>query len=464
MRKVAFHTLGCKLNYAETMTIGRQFADRGYTTVAFDQPSDVYVLNTCSVTERADKECRQIIRRVLRQSPSAYIIVAGCYAQLQPEEIGSIEGVDLVVGVKEKFRIFDHAGDLTKHGVPQVFVSCIDEAVDFEPAFSAEEGGRTRAFLKVQDGCDFNCSFCTIPLARGESRSSSIATILYQAEHIASLGYKEIVLTGVNVGDYGRKSDANFFELLQALETVDGVERIRISSIEPNLLTPEIVNFILSSGKYCNHFHIPLQSGSDGILQKMRRRYRTRDYRSLLEHIKTRDPFAGIGADVITGFPGETEELFHETYLFLVDLPVSYLHVFTYSERAGTPAAEFSGNVEPRIRFERSEMLRILSRKKRNAFASSFLGATMPVLYENTVRDSRITGLTTNYLRVETPSESTLTNEVFPTLITAVDDEICIGRLSDYISPPRHQHGETVSTNRDSVLNPGTISQPVESL
>ncbi|MBI3363709.1 MAG: tRNA (N(6)-L-threonylcarbamoyladenosine(37)-C(2))-methylthiotransferase MtaB [Ignavibacteriae bacterium] len=469
MKKVALHTLGCKLNYAETSTIRRQFAERGFDIVEFDQPSDVYVLNTCSVTERADKECRQIIRRALRQSPYAYVIVVGCYAQLQPEEIASIDGVDLVLGTKEKFRVFEHAVDFTKRTMPQVFVSCIDEVTDFTPAFSAEAGGRTRAFLKVQDGCDFHCTFCTIPLARGESRSQPIESVLRQAEQIVSQRYKEIVLTGVNVGDYGKKNGHSLLELLQVLEGVDGIERIRISSIEPNLLTREMVKYILSSEKLCNHFHIPLQSGSDTILKAMRRRYTTRDYRNLIEYIKAHDPDAGIGVDVITGFPGETDALFNETYMLLVDLPISYLHVFTYSERPGTLAVEFENHVDPRARFERSEMLRILGQKKRHAFYSSFVGQTMPVLYESTVHHGRISGLTTNYARVESSSHQPLSNEIYQTTLTAIDGEVCIGRLAESaesaesIVVQQHRQGEMLSINRaTAAFSSRTISQHAE--
>ncbi|MBI1806194.1 MAG: tRNA (N(6)-L-threonylcarbamoyladenosine(37)-C(2))-methylthiotransferase MtaB [Ignavibacteria bacterium] len=431
MKKVALHTLGCKLNFAETSTIGRQFVDRGFEVVDFDQVADVYVLNTCSVTERADRECRQLIRRVLRQSPDAYIIVAGCYAQLQPAEIASIEGVDLVLGAKEKFNLFGHTNEFVKKSVSQVFVSCIDEASEFHPAFSAEVGGRTRAFLKVQDGCDFNCSFCTIPLARGESRSQPIASAIQQAELIAAQGYKEIVLTGVNVGDYGSKIGTSLFELMTKLESVDGIERIRVSSIEPNLLTTKMIDFILRSEKFCNHFHIPLQSGSDEMLKRMRRRYLTEHYSRLVHYIKENDPDAGIGVDVIVGFPGETERLFEETYLYLVDLPVSYLHVFTYSERHDTPAPAFAGSIEPKIRFERNEMLRILSQKKRHAFYSSMIGRKVPVLFERTMHGDRMSGLTTNYVRVELPADDSLVNSIRNVTITGAQDDKCSGMV-DY--------------------------------
>jgi len=429
MKSVSLHTLGCKVNYSETSTIGRQFVEQGYRIVDADQPCDVYVLNTCSVTERADKECRQIIRRMLRHSPNAYVVVVGCYAQLQPGEIASIEGVDLVLGAKEKFNIFTHAGDFSKNQKTQVFVSCIDEPMEFMPSSSGETDVRTRAYLKVQDGCDFTCSFCTIPLARGTSRSVPIPQILHQANILADQGYREIVLTGVNVGDYGKQFGSSFFDLIQQLEKVP-VDRFRISSIEPNLLTREMVDFILGSAKFCNHFHIPLQSGSDSVLKKMRRRYLSDQYRDLIYYIKERDPYAGIGADVLTGFPGETEELFTETHNFLIDLPVSYLHVFTYSEREHTPAIQYPGVVDLHERHRRNEILRILSLHKRQAFSSAFIGKDMPVLFENASGEDIYSGLTSNYLRIETGSDSPLTNEIHSIRITGVEAAICTGELN----------------------------------
>jgi threonylcarbamoyladenosine tRNA methylthiotransferase MtaB len=431
MKRVALHTLGCKLNFAETSTIGRQFVDRGFIAVDYDQPSDVYVLNTCSVTERADRECRQTIRRALRTSPEAYVVVIGCYAQLQSDEVASIEGVDLVLGANEKFKVFDYAGHFIKRSVPQVFVSCIDEADDFDPAFSTEIGGRTRAFLKVQDGCDYTCAFCTIPLARGDSRSTSIDAIIRQAERIAFEGYKEIVLTGVNVGDYGKKTGSSLFDLMKALEDVGGIRRMRISSIEPNLLTKEIVDYILASGKFCNHFHIPFQSGSDAILKLMRRRYLTAHCRNLVEYIRRADPDVGIGIDVIVGFPGETESLFEETYKFLIDLPISYLHVFTYSERPNTPAIEYAGMIEPKVRFKRNEMLRLLSQQKRRAFNSSFVGRKLSVLFEGKSCEDRMSGLSTNYVRVETALNPSLMNEIGDVKIIGMKNEICVGELKN---------------------------------
>ena len=431
MSRVAFHTLGCKVNYAETSTISRQFVARGFTIVAADQPCDVFVLNTCSVTHRADRECRQTVRRILRRSPDAYVIVVGCYSQLQPSEISSIEGVDLVLGAKEKFRVFDFVEGFSKRNLPQVFVSCMNDPIEFEAAVSGENDGRTRSFLKIQDGCDYNCAFCTIPLARGRSRSQNLNEVLHQASSLADQGFKEIVLTGVNVGDYGRLAGTPFLELLRAMENVKGLERIRISSIEPNLLTRETVDFILRSGKFCDHFHIPLQSGSDAILKRMRRRYLTREFRELVEYIKEKDADAGIGVDVIAGFPGETDRLFHETCLFLADLPVSYCHVFAYSERPNTPADMFPGSVEPRIRASRSGMLRILADKKRRSFYSSFIGRTLPVLFETKSPDNRVSGLTSNYVRVEVSSDVDLTNHIRNVRILGLGDDRCFGGLEE---------------------------------
>ncbi len=430
MKTVAFHTLGCKLNYAETSTIGRQFTDRGFSVVPFDGPSRVYLLNTCSVTERADKECRQIVRRIRRRSPDAYVIVAGCYAQLRPAEIAGIEGVDLVLGTREKFSVFEHAGEFRKSPVPQTFVSCIDEEVECVPAFSAEVGGRTRAFLKIQDGCDYTCAFCTIPAARGGSRSVAPGLVLRQAREIAAGGYKEIVLTGVNVGDYGRASDTGLLGLLRLLEDIGGIERIRISSIEPNLLTRPLIDHILSSQKCCHHFHIPLQSGSDEVLKRMRRRYLRNVYEDVVGMINAADPDAGIGADVITGFPGESEARFRETSTFLADLPLSYLHVFTYSERRATAAERMEGSVEPRLRHERSAILRELGLRKRKDFATRFEGRILPVLLEHRGAPGRIIGLTRNYLRVSVPSAGVEPNQTVPVRIVRAGEEESRGEIA----------------------------------
>ncbi|MBI3189110.1 MAG: tRNA (N(6)-L-threonylcarbamoyladenosine(37)-C(2))-methylthiotransferase MtaB [Ignavibacteriales bacterium] len=433
MNRVSLQTLGCKVNFAETSTIGRQFVERGFNIVDVDQPTDVFVLNTCSVTERADRECRQVIRRALRKSPNAYVVVVGCYAQLQPDEIATIDGVDLILGAKEKFNLFSFANNFQKRGIPQSFVSCIDEVEDFISSYSGDVDGRTRAFLKVQDGCDYTCAFCTIPLARGESRSQPITRLVNEARILVEKGFKEIVLTGVNVGDFGKRIGTTFFELVKSLDTVDGLERIRISSIEPNLLTPEIVEFILDSKRFCNHFHIPMQSGSDAILKRMRRRYLTQEYRSLIEFIKKIDSDAGIGADVLVGFPGETNDLFNETATFISDLPISYLHVFTYSERENTLATEFDDAVEPRIRHERNNILIIISQRKRNEFASSFVGKTLPVLFESEAQKGIATGLASNYLRVQVPTVKALENEIHEVEILSIEGEICNGAFTDSI-------------------------------
>lgn len=396
----------------------------------------MYVLNTCSVTKRADREARQIIRRFRRRTPDAYIIVIGCYAQLAPEEIGSLDGVDLVLGSGEKFKIFEHAGDFLKNPASQIRVSHIEDVTNFAAAFSSEGDDRTRAFLKVQDGCDFGCSFCTIPLARGNSRSASIEDVISQARLIASSGYREIVLTGVNVGDYGSDDGSRLHTLLRSLEEIDGIDRIRISSIEPNLLTFDMVDYMVASFKMCNHFHIPLQSGSDDVLKRMRRRYLTDDYRRLVDHIRSRDLGAGIGVDVIVGFPGETQQHFEETYNFIEALPVSYLHVFTYSEREQTPAASLDGIVEPRERFKRNELLRILARKKRYAFASQFIGKIVEVLFEEKMENGSIYGLTRNYLRVSVPNRDASPNQIQKVIIDEVLDNHCRGRVLKAVCEP----------------------------
>jgi threonylcarbamoyladenosine tRNA methylthiotransferase MtaB len=427
MKRVALHTLGCKLNLAESSTIARQFRARGYEVVGIDDPADVCVVNTCSVTERADRECRQIVRRALRHSPDSFVVVTGCYAQLQPHEIAAIDGVDLVLGTQEKFSIFEHAGSLRKNGRAQVVVSRIESVQSFSHASSVGFVDRTRAFLKIQDGCDYTCAFCTIPQARGESRSVPIDRLVAEAESIVAQGYKEIVLTGVNVGDYGRKIGASFVTLLQMLEMVEGLHRIRISSIEPNLLTDELLAHWLDSDKLCRHWHIPLQSGSDNVLRSMRRRYLTKWYANRVQRIKRSCPDAGIGVDVIVGFPGETDELFEETYRFLVELPVSYLHVFTYSERPGTQAASFTSSVDPRIRAERSERLRNLSFRKRQAFYDRFLGETVDVLVESERTRGILTGLTDEYVRVTFPGHPSMINSILPVTVESVEGESCLG-------------------------------------
>jgi len=429
MPNVALHTLGCKLNYAETSTIGRQFLDRGYDIVEFGEPSDVCVINTCSVTDRADRECRQLIRRALRHSPNSFVIVTGCYAQLAPEEVASIEGVDLVLGAREKFDLFVHAGSLTKNSYPHVCVSDIDAVDNFGPAYSTAASERTRAFLKIQDGCDFNCSFCTIPLARGASRSQSIDKCVSQGRELVSQGYKEIVLTGVNVGDYAKKAGSSLIALLRELTRTKGLARIRISSIEPNLLSQEIIDFVADTPNMCNHFHVPLQSGSDDILRMMRRRYTTARYADLITTIKKRIPDCGIGVDVIVGFPGETDKHFEQTYLFLNELPVSYLHVFTYSERPNTTAAGFANAVEPKVRFKRNEMLRILGQKKKDAFYSQMIGRYAAVLLEDDIEGPLRFGFTENYVRVGVPARETTENTMVTVGISGMSAGRCIGKV-----------------------------------
>lgn len=412
MPKVAFHTLGCKLNYAETSILGKQFADRGFELVDFGQQADVCVINTCSVTERANRECRQIIRRALRSSIQPLVVVTGCYAQLEPEHVASIDGVDYVLGAKEKFNLFDHVDSLEKKLYPHIAVSDIHDVDNFGIGYSTDATDRTRAFLKVQDGCDYNCSFCTIPLARGASRSQSIQACVEQSRLLVEQGYKEIVLTGVNVGDYGKKADTDLLSLLNALVGVDGLERIRISSIEPNLLTDEILDFVAGEKKMAPHFHIPLQSGSDVILRAMRRRYNTQYYSDRIHRIRTKIPDCGIGVDVIVGFPGESDALFEETHHFLTELPVSYLHIFTYSERPNTPATGIADPVEPRVRFQRNKTLRILSQKKKDAFYQHMVGHEVPVLFEGDIADGIRFGFSGNYVRVGMPANNVGENEL----------------------------------------------------
>ena len=396
-----------------------------------DDDADVCVINTCSVTERADRECRQMVRRALRHSPDAYVIVAGCYAQLRPDEIAAIPGVDLVLGTKEKFHVFEHAMGFQKASQARKMVGPIESLETADLASSIGFSDRTRAFLKIQDGCDYSCAFCTIPLARGGSRSVPIPDVIQEARRVVGAGYREIVLTGVNVGDYGHESRTSPLALLGKLVDIDGLERIRISSIEPNLLTDELLALWAASPKLCKHFHIPLQGGNDGILKAMRRRYLTDLYLDRVTKIKELLPNAGIGADVIVGFPGETDELFSATYRFLVDLPISYLHVFTYSERPNTPALAFGGRVEPRIRAERSEMLRILSSRKRHVFHGTFVNSTVEVLFEDRSADGYWSGLTGEYVRVKVRSTSDLENQILLVKISNTEGECCIGEVVD---------------------------------
>jgi threonylcarbamoyladenosine tRNA methylthiotransferase MtaB len=411
-KSVAFYTLGCKLNYSETASIERLFSAHGWSVSEFEQGADIYVINTCSVTEFADQKCRQIVRRALRQTPEALIVVIGCYAQLKPTEIANIQGVDLVLGAAEKFRILEFIEGLSKSsGKGMVQAGEVREAKTFHNAFSF--GDRTRSFLKVQDGCDYKCSFCTIPQARGASRSDTVESAVANARKIAEMGVKEIVLTGVNLGDFGNgteviegtraKKEALFIDLIEALDRVEGIERFRISSIEPNLLTPEIIAFVADAQRFAPHFHVPLQSGNNKQLTQMRRRYRRELYAERVENIKNKMPHACIGVDVIVGFPDETDEDFLETYRFIQGLDVSYLHVFTYSERANTPAAIMPNAVPMQKRRERNEMLRILSEKKKRAFYEPFIGQTRAVLFENHKNPALLTGFTDNYIKIEMP-------------------------------------------------------------
>ena len=412
-KKVAFYTLGCKLNFSESSAIGRQFNDAGFETVAFTDQADIYLINTCSVTDHADKKCRKVVKEALKHSPNAYIAVVGCYAQLKPKEISEIPGVDIVLGAAEKFMIIDYITDLTKQEKTLIFNQDISEAKDFISSYSF--GERTRTFLKVQDGCDYTCSFCTIPLARGASRSDTIPHVIEQANKIVASGVKEIVLTGVNLGDFGIIDgirENKFFDLIQALDQVDGIDRIRISSIEPNLLLDEIIEFVSQSNKFVPHFHIPLQSGSNKVLALMRRRYKREVYAQRVANIKSLMPDCCIGVDVIVGFPGETQKDFLDTYNFLNELDVSYLHVFTFSEREYTAAAEMKGAVPGAIRAERSKMLHILSEKKRRAFYQTQVGKSTQVLFEADHKNGFIHGFSRNYVKVRAPYDPLLINDI----------------------------------------------------
>lgn len=419
MPRVSFYTLGCKLNYAETGTLARDFAARDFAVVPFGEAADVTVVNTCTVTEEADRKCRQVIRRALRANPEAFILVTGCYAQLQPETLAAIPGVDAVLGAHEKFRLFQYLDAFQKQEQTQVAVSCIDAADTFGPAFSSDE--RTRAFLKVQDGCDYTCAFCTIPLARGRSRSQPIDATVRQAETLAAEGFQEIVLSGINIGLYGQDLPGQppLLDLLRRLDAVAGVQRYRISSIEPNLLTDEIIDFVAGSRAFLPHFHLPLQSGDDYVLGKMRRRYRRATYAERVARIKEKMPDACIGVDVIVGFPAEDEARFQNTYAFLHALPVSYFHVFTYSERPDTAAVDrperMGGAVVPKHeRSRRNKMLRILSEKKRAAFYTEHLGTTRPVLWEHENRGGTMYGFTDNYIKVQQPFEAGCAGQIAP--------------------------------------------------
>ncbi|MAN87782.1 MAG: tRNA (N(6)-L-threonylcarbamoyladenosine(37)-C(2))-methylthiotransferase MtaB [Algoriphagus sp.] len=412
MKKVAFYTLGCKLNFSETSTISRQFEDKGFKKVEFQDSPDIFIINTCSVTENADKKCKKIVKEAKKISPNSYVAIIGCYAQLKPREISEIKGVDAVLGAAEKFRLIELLGDFAKEQEAKVLASEITEAKSFNNAYSIN--GRTRTFLKVQDGCNYGCAFCTIPLARGKSRSNTIASVLEAAGEIATTDVKEVVLTGVNIGDFGivdGKRNERFGDLVEALDEVEGIDRFRISSIEPNLLTNEIISFVSKSKRFVPHFHIPLQSGSNTILRSMGRRYLRELYEDRVSKIKSLMLQACIGVDVIVGFPGETDELFLETYNFLNELDISYLHVFTYSERANTRAAEMDGVVPMKKRNERSKMLRILSEKKRRKFYEENLGKSYTVLFEEDIVDGKMHGFTENYIRIAAKYDPMLINE-----------------------------------------------------
>ncbi|WP_229366130.1 tRNA (N(6)-L-threonylcarbamoyladenosine(37)-C(2))-methylthiotransferase MtaB [Fibrisoma montanum] len=430
MKKVAFYTLGCKLNFSETSTLARLLEEQGHERVEFNEHPDVFVINTCSVTDNADKKCRKIVREAQKINPNGYVAILGCYAQLKPQEIAQIPGVDAVLGAAEKFRLHELIGTFDKQPAGEsarVFNSPIEEAIEYHASYSLND--RTRTFLKVQDGCDYPCSYCTIPLARGKSRSDTIANVVRAAHDIAERGVKEIVLTGVNIGDFGLADGSGshrketFLELIQALDDVDGIDRFRISSIEPNLLTDEIIAFVARSKRFVPHFHVPLQSGSNQVLGLMRRRYKRDLYADRVAKIKKLMPHACIGVDVIVGHPGETDELFKETYQFLNELPVSYLHVFTYSERPNTHALTIKPVVPGHVRAERSKMLHILSDKKRRAFYESQLGREAIVLFEEDVADGYMQGFTENYVRVVARYDPLLINEIKSVRLLAVNPD-----------------------------------------
>ena len=425
-KRIAFHTLGCKLNFSETATISRDFIRHGFEKVDYRDKADIYVLNTCSVTENADKEARKLIRQAKRRNPDSSLAIIGCYAQLKPKDIANIEGVDLVLGSEEKFNVLNHLSSQETNGLTKVIHSDIDHVHVFTPSYSSEE--RTRSFLKIQDGCDYSCSFCTVPLARGENRSDSIANTMKKAREVAETNAKEIVLTGVNIGDFGKGSIETFYDLIQQLDTLEGIDRIRISSIEPNLLTDQIIEFCAQSEKFMPHFHVPLQSGSNKILKKMKRRYEREHYEDRVKKIKSDVPNACIGADVIVGFPGETEGDFLETYNFLNELNISYLHVFTYSERSNTGAIEMGERVSKETKADRSKMLHILSDKKRRYFHDQFINKNRPVLFEN-IKNGKIVGHTDNYIKVQVDDCPNLVNTVRSVHLTLNHGERMDGNL-----------------------------------
>ena len=420
-KKVAFYTLGCKLNFSETSTISRLFDDAGFAKVDFEETPDIYIINTCSVTENADKKCRQLVKRAMKINPEAFVAIIGCYAQLKPEEIGKIPGVDIVLGANEKFNLIEHIDALqSKQEVAILNYTSIKETTEFIPSFSY--GDRTRSFLKVQDGCDYFCTFCTIPLARGKSRNANIAKTIIEAEKIAETDIKEVVLTGVNIGDFGQGGDENFFQLIQALDQLEGIDRFRISSIEPNLLSNDIISFCLNDAqRFAPHFHVPLQSGNDRLLKAMRRKYERSLYAERVNSIKSLRPDACIGVDVIVGFPGETDEEFMDTIDFLKDLDISYLHVFTYSERANTTAIKLGDPVPMAVRRERSKMLHILSDKKKRAFYEQNIGTERTVLFEHEEDEGVMYGFTENYVKVKYPFAADMANSFHKVKLTEID-------------------------------------------
>ncbi|UZR93232.1 tRNA (N(6)-L-threonylcarbamoyladenosine(37)-C(2))-methylthiotransferase MtaB [Chondrinema litorale] len=424
MKKVAFYTLGCKLNFSETSTIARMFEERGYKKVSFSDTPDIFIINTCSVTDNADKKCRKVVREAKAISPNAYVSIIGCYAQLKPKEISEIPGVDAVLGAAEKFRLLDLLDGFVKPEKAQVFASEVTEANSFISGYSMND--RTRTFLKVQDGCNYNCTFCTIPLARGKSRSDTVESVLVNAREIAATEVKEVVLTGVNLGDFGiveGRRQFRFYDLVKELDKVEGIERYRISSIEPNLLSNDIIEYVAESKRFVPHFHIPLQSGSDKLLKLMRRRYERQLYADRVAKIKELMPHCCIGVDVIVGFPGETEEDFLDTYHFLNELDVSYLHVFTYSERPNTPAIDMEGAVPQKTRQKRSKMLRSLSHKKKRAFYEQHIGGQATVLFENDVENGMMHGFTENYIRVTAKYDPLLVNELKQVQLVRLNDD-----------------------------------------
>ncbi|MFY0627308.1 MAG: tRNA (N(6)-L-threonylcarbamoyladenosine(37)-C(2))-methylthiotransferase MtaB [Reichenbachiella sp.] len=427
MKKVAFYTLGCKLNFSETSTIGRLFEEQGYQKVQFEETPDIFVINTCSVTENADKKCRQIVKSAKKISPNSFVVIIGCFAQLKPKEISEINGVDAVLGAAEKFKLLDHLKDFEKQNETIICASEISNATEFNNAYSIAD--RTRTFLKVQDGCNYGCAFCTIPLARGKSRSDTIDNIINSAEEIAATEVNEVVLTGVNIGDFGiqeGRRKENFLTLIRRLDEVSGIDRFRISSIEPNLLSNQVIEFVAQSKHFVPHFHIPLQSGSNKILKLMNRRYLRELYIERVEKIKTLMPDACIGVDVIVGFPGEGEKEFLETYKFLNELNVSYLHVFTYSERPNTDAVTMENPVPQKVRQERSNMLRILSDKKKRTFYESQLGSQQEVLLENDINQGMIHGFTKNYIKVELPADETMINQKLEIQLNHITEKMTV--------------------------------------